>query len=141
MSRRSRLTSILCFGALPVLRWAYLWYYFSLLMALVLVLYRPFLSFLRPILVWLEAPFVFPVLLIGSPVVGWVHESMIRRRAAKVGYFMCTDCGFELNGLPESGRCPECGELYSKPELEIEWKRGRRGTHGRTTPGTDRDEP
>lgn len=25
----------------------------------------------------------------------------------------CSQCGYDLRGLPRSGRCPECGQLYS----------------------------
>ena len=26
----------------------------------------------------------------------------------------CHDCGYDLTGLPDKGRCPECGVLYDK---------------------------
>ena len=29
----------------------------------------------------------------------------------------CPACGYSLDGLPDQGECPECGELYWKPIL------------------------
>lgn len=40
-----------------------------------------------------------------------------RRRVRESEGLICTECGFELNGLPELERCPECGEKHSREEL------------------------
>src|SRR6478672_9315375 len=33
---------------------------------------------------------------------------------------VCGDCGYSLKGLPEEGRCPECGAAYS-PDVLVLW--------------------
>lgn len=39
----------------------------------------------------------------------------------------CLACGYSLDGLPDQGECPECGELYWKPILQRnkEYKLGK----------------
>lgn len=47
-----------------------------------------------------------------------------RRLAARARHEqleLCFSCGYELKGLPESHRCPECGARYSKAELIAKW--------------------
>jgi hypothetical protein len=43
---------------------------------------------------------------------GVYHQSMARvaPRVPEANDILCESCGYVLNGLPESGRCPECGE-------------------------------
>ncbi len=30
---------------------------------------------------------------------------------------LCARCGYDLSGLPQRGRCPECGDLFDKADL------------------------
>ena len=50
------------------------------------------------------------VLTLAVPVLAWGH---LRQRAiqARTDDF-CSHCGWTLQGLPEEGRCPECGRPY-----------------------------
>jgi len=44
--------------------------------------------------------------------VGWRLESLHRRRA-RLG--ACPACGYDLSGLPQGGKCPECGHASASP--------------------------
>lgn len=52
---------------------------------------------------------------------------MRRRRFKKTvhayAYELCLDCGYDLRGLPESHKCPECGQAYTKEHLRESWRR------------------
>ncbi len=36
-------------------------------------------------------------------------------------FLICPQCRFDLRGLSDPGRCPECGRTYSKNDLERTW--------------------
>ncbi len=43
-------------------------------------------------------------------------------RVADDEYRVCPQCGYLLSGLPDQGKCPECGRGYSIEELERIWR-------------------
>jgi hypothetical protein len=45
----------------------------------------------------------------------------------------CATCGYQLRGLPDAGRCPECGEHYG-PDIFIIWGRHGGNVRSRTWP-------
>lgn len=49
---------------------------------------------------------------------------LMRRRAARFGYRLCGNCGYDLNQTAEPGPCPECGQEFRMAELERYWKHG-----------------
>lgn len=93
---------------------------------------------------------VYQVLFIGGVIVprviqgraGWLEYSLIvvgvvasagyplsryhmRRRyraLADRDWRVCRWCRFDLRGLPDKGKCPECGEDYSIDEVRQWWK-------------------
>ena len=45
------------------------------------------------------------------------------RRLAAADYEICFHCGYDLRGLPDHHRCPECGGEYLKAKVVEDWKR------------------
>jgi hypothetical protein len=41
---------------------------------------------------------------------------------AKCGWLRCPQCFFDLRGLPDVGRCPECGGPFSIQDLQARWQ-------------------
>jgi hypothetical protein len=62
---------------------------------------------------WALMALSLPVILLGD---------LMRRAAAARKEPFCIHCGYELTGLPEQGRCPECGSGYTR-ELIEEYRR------------------
>lgn len=40
---------------------------------------------------------------------------------AMSGHMLCVGCGYDLSGLPEEHKCPECGQDYIASELREFW--------------------
>lgn len=47
----------------------------------------------------------------------------LRQRVTEVGALICPRCGHDLRGVPEPGRCPECGRWFTLTELRASWRR------------------
>lgn len=60
---------------------------------------------------------------IGVALNAW-RERRIRRRVVRAGGQLCTSCGHCLCGLPEIGRCPECGRDYRLEATMMAWAMG-----------------
>lgn len=52
------------------------------------------------------------VLLLAAGLIIGIRHVRNWRRFARLGGRMCLRCGFDLRGLPDAGRCPECGEPF-----------------------------
>ncbi len=66
-------------------------------------------------------------LLVLVGVVVWIaaYSRCKRRLAARAVLHhmeLCCACGYELTGLPDTHRCPECGAEYSKAEVVRKWR-------------------
>lgn len=60
---------------------------------------------------------------VGFALNAW-RERRIRRRVVRAGGQLCTSCGHSLCGLPEVGRCPECGREYRLDATMMAWAMG-----------------
>jgi hypothetical protein len=43
------------------------------------------------------------------------------RRMRDCGYRVCTNCRYSLEGVADSGKCPECGERYDIRAAHAQW--------------------
>ena len=48
-----------------------------------------------------------------AAIVAVAWEAWLRKRRARNAIGICHRCGYDLAGLPESGKCPECAQPYS----------------------------
>jgi hypothetical protein len=46
----------------------------------------------------------------------------IRRLLRTHGRFLCLNCHYALQGLPDTGVCSECDQPYDRPTTERRWK-------------------
>jgi ribosomal protein S27AE len=44
------------------------------------------------------------------------------RQLIETEWRRCPRCFFDLRGLPESGKCPECGDGYAIEKVRKRWK-------------------
>lgn len=62
------------------------------------------------------------VLIVLSVVAGRWRRRRIGRHIRASDYRVCPQCRYLLAGLPDAGRCPECGFEYSKDILIKYWE-------------------
>jgi predicted RNA-binding Zn-ribbon protein involved in translation (DUF1610 family) len=51
-----------------------------------------------------------------------IEFQRLKARLKRAGYRMCLWCGYELVGLPDAHRCPECGTNYDIRRVQAAWK-------------------
>jgi hypothetical protein len=73
---------------------------------------------LFPFVAWIGIKFAVMALSLPAILLG----DLMRRAAAARKEPFCIHCGYELTGLPDRGRCPECGSGYTR-ELIDEYRR------------------
>lgn len=49
-------------------------------------------------------------------------KRQIAARVRREGLEICYECGYELRGLPDLHRCPECGTPYNKAMVVERWR-------------------
>ena len=71
----------------------------------------------------------FVLNLMGFAGIGWLMFALPQKcverywSVVKASRFrICPDCYYELRGLREEGRCPECGYDFCKDHLEGDWR-------------------
>jgi hypothetical protein len=108
----------------PYLRRVFWWFLAIMVLGVVASLVVPlFLSPGRGIPVWsYVVASVLPGLVMGSAG-AWFGISTQRqfKRAAKLRFRVCWQCGYHLRGLPDAGSCPECGTAFDPATLREKW--------------------
>lgn len=60
-------------------------------------------------------------LILISVIMRMLSDGRRGRQLKKENFRVCINCEYLLHGLPDSGRCPECGVEYEVHELKDEW--------------------
>lgn len=71
---------------------------------------------------WDVAAIVLIAGIVASRVFDAGRAKRTRDMLAACDYRCCLSCKFDLRGLPESGKCPECGEQYEIEDVRKWWK-------------------
>jgi hypothetical protein len=85
--------------------------------------FQVFLHYLKGTFGWLDW-FILAVLAagIGSVAFGRWQAKRLLDHLAACDWRCCYYCKFDLRGLPDSGKCPECGEPYAIEDVRRRWK-------------------
>ena len=51
-----------------------------------------------------------------------ISGSRARRHLRAHSSLLCPACGYNLQSSPVSGKCPECGQVYSRELVENTWR-------------------
>ena len=51
-----------------------------------------------------------------------IHVRRFARATVAADFARCLVCGYRLTGLPEEGRCPECGTEYRVDDVRGAWR-------------------
>jgi hypothetical protein len=61
----------------------------------------------------------FAFLVVGK----WIHDILKIRHVIRThGRFLCLNCHYPLQGLPDTGTCPECEYPYDRATNERRWR-------------------
>jgi hypothetical protein len=80
---------------------------------------------LSPRLLVILKPWVMPLAVSSIILLAVAHRLAIRALARilyKRSWAVCMACGYSLQGLPESYRCPECGTSFELHETRSTWQ-------------------
>ncbi len=60
---------------------------------------------------------------IAAPLVFGHRARRFKKHVKERDYQLCINCGYDLVGLPQEYRCPECGGQYNMPEVKEAWQK------------------